>query len=156
MQSNQSKPVARVDSDTRRTFIKKASTAAAVVAATNIFKTPVYGQNTAPSPGRVIGANDRIVTGHIGVGYGIDQAHFMSIQKFAGENNVAIGAGCELYSKRRDWMKGAAEQYGRKVENPLKDSDLYSDYRKLLERKDLDGVLIATHDPWHAKITIDA
>src|SRR5688572_15618086 len=44
--------------DTRRGFIKKTATAAAVVATTNIFRTPVYGQSTAPSTGRVIGAND--------------------------------------------------------------------------------------------------
>ena len=54
--------------ESRRAFLKKTATAAAAVAATNIFKTPVYGQNQAPSPGRVIGANDRITVGYIGVG----------------------------------------------------------------------------------------
>ena len=44
--------------ETRRSFLKKSATAAAVVAATNPFITPVYGQNQAPSKGRVIGAND--------------------------------------------------------------------------------------------------
>ena len=53
--------------ETRRGFIKKAATAAAAVAAVNVFKTPVYGQNTAPSTGRVIGANDRILVGFVGV-----------------------------------------------------------------------------------------
>ena len=46
--------------ETRRDFIKKTATAAAAVAATGILKTPVYGQSTAPSSGRTIGANDRI------------------------------------------------------------------------------------------------
>ena len=70
----------------RRTFLK--NTAALSVAAvagsrlladeapkadsetlvTNLFKTPVYGQNQAPSTGRVIGANDRIVVAFIGAG----------------------------------------------------------------------------------------
>src|SRR5438034_725528 len=54
--------------ETRRDFIKKAAATAAVVAATNPFKTPVYGQSSAPSAGRVIGANDRIVVGYIGIG----------------------------------------------------------------------------------------
>ena len=35
--------------DTRRGFIKKSATAAAAVAATGMLKTPVYGQNQAPS-----------------------------------------------------------------------------------------------------------
>jgi predicted dehydrogenase len=52
-----------------------------------------------------------------------------------------------VFNKRRDWAKEAAG---------LKDSDVFSDHKKLLERKDIDAVLIATHDPWHAQITIDS
>ena len=84
---------------TRREFIKKASTAAAVVATTNLFKTPVYGQSQAPSPGRVIGANDRILVGYIGVG-GLGLAHVNSQKKFASDNNIAQIAVCDL-SKHR-------------------------------------------------------
>ena len=55
--------------ETRRHFLKKSATAAAVVASTGLLKTPVYGQDQAPSSGRVIGANDRINVGYIGVGF---------------------------------------------------------------------------------------
>ena len=34
----------------------------------NIFKTPVYGQDQAPAPGSVVGANNRLVVGYIGTG----------------------------------------------------------------------------------------
>src|SRR5437870_2733301 len=54
--------------ETRRSFIKKTAGVAAALSATNIFKTPVYGQTQAPSPGRVIGANDRLYVAYIGVG----------------------------------------------------------------------------------------
>ena len=74
--------------ETRRDFIKKAATAAAVVASTNIFKTPVYGQNQAPSPGRVIGANDRILVGYIGVG-GQGQAHVKSMKEVIGVTSLS-------------------------------------------------------------------
>jgi predicted dehydrogenase len=133
--------------DTRRDFIRKTATVSAAVAATGILKTPVYGQNTAPSTGKVIGANDRIAVAVIGVGNGIGKNHFEGIHKFAGANNVVVAAGCDLFSKRRDWSKEKAS---------LQDKDVYSDYRKLLERNDIDAVVIATHDTWHTKIACDA
>ncbi len=142
--------------ETRRSFLKKSATAAAVVAATNPFKSPVYGQNQAPSKGRVIGANDRISVAVIGVGYGIGQNHIMGIQDNAKENNTVVTAACDVYAQRRAWIQGKAEQYGRKMPQPLKEADVYTDYRKLLERKDIDAVVVATHDPNHTPISIAA
>src|SRR5437773_10749952 len=133
--------------DTRRDFIKKTATAAAAVAATGIVKTPVYGQSSSPSPGRVIGANDRIAVAVVGVGYGIGKNHLEGIHKNAGANNVVMAAACDVFNKRRDWAKEKAE---------LKSADVYGDHRKLIERKDIDAVVVATHDPWHAGICIDA
>jgi predicted dehydrogenase len=133
--------------DTRRNFIKKTAAATAAVAATGILKTPVYGQSSAPSTGRVIGANDRIAVAVIGVGYGIGKNHLEGIYKNAGANNVVLAAACDLYAVRRDYAKDKAQ---------LKDADVYKDYRKLLERNDIDAVVVATHDPWHAKVSIDA
>ena len=141
--------------ETRRDFIKKTATAAAVVAGTGLFKTPVYAQSSS-STGRVIGANDRIAVAIIGVGYGIGQSHIMGIQQQASENNVVVAAACDLYAIRRAWIQGKAEQYGRKMPQPLKEADVYADYRRILDRKDIDAVLVATHDPWHAPISIDA
>src|SRR5258708_9656900 len=129
----------------RREFIKKSASAAAVVATSSLFKTTVYGQ--APSTGKVIGANDRIGVAVVGVGFGIGKNHLQGIYEKASENNVAVVAACDLFSKRRDWAGEQAK---------LKSSDLYTDHRKLLERKDIDAVVIATHDPWHAQISMDA
>ena len=154
MDQNEKLPMAGVD--TRRDFIKKAASATAVVASANLFKTPVYGQNQAPSSGKVIGANDRIAVGGIGVGYGIGMNHFMGIQDKAQENNTVLVAGCDLYSQRRAWMRGEIPMYGKQVKAGLKDADVYNEYRKILDRKDVDAVFIATHDPWHARISIEA
>lgn len=128
----------------RREFIKKAATAAAAAAATPLLKTKVYGQ--APSA-NVTGANDRIAVAIVGVGFGIGQNHLMGIHTNCNANNTVIAAACDVFSVRRDFAKEKAS---------LKDSDIYVDHRKLLERKDIDAVLIATHDPWHAQITLDA
>src|SRR5438034_6190393 len=94
--------------ETRREFLKKSATAAAAVAATGIFKTPVYGQSTAPSTGRVIGANDRIVVGYIGVG-GQGMAHVRHQKAHAGENNIAQAAVCDVWKKRLNDAKACIE-----------------------------------------------
>jgi len=131
--------------DSRRDFIKKASTAAAVVASSNIAKTPVYGQSQAPSTGRVIGANERVNIGYIGVG-GQGQAHVRSMKGHKGDSNLAQIAVCDISQSRMDQAEGIiGEKVGR-----------YVDHRKLLEDKDIDAVCIATVDHWHTPCAVDA
>ena len=48
------------------------------------------------------------------------------------QNNTVIVAASDVFNKRRDFAKEKAN---------LKDADVYDDYRKLLERKDMDAVL---------------
>ncbi len=136
--------------ESRRSFIKKSATAAAVVAASKSFITPVYGQNQAPSPGRVIGANDRISVGFVGVG-GQGMAHVRSMTEHAGENNVDFKATCDLWTKRIENSKAYITDQisGAKV-------DGYDDYRKLLERKDIDAICCSTVDHWHTAVTVDS
>jgi predicted dehydrogenase len=138
-------------SQSRREFLKKAGTAAAAVAAAKSMITPVYGQATAPSTGRVLGANDRIVVGYIGIGGprtpGMGLAHVKSQKQHAAANNVAQAAVCDLYSVRNDLAKSTIG---------TSDVTAHDDYRKLLERKDIDAVVVGTHDTWHAKCSIDA
>jgi predicted dehydrogenase len=128
----------------RREFIKKTATAAVAVASTSLLKTPVYGRNQAPSA-NVTGANNRIAVAVVGLGVGIGQNHFNGIHEKANENNTVMAAACDLFSDRRDLAKKAE----------LKDADIYVDYRKIVDRKDIDAVVVATHDPWHAQIAID-
>jgi predicted dehydrogenase len=130
----------------RREFIKKAATAAAAIAATSALKTPVYGQTQAPSA-NVAGANNRIAVGVIGIGFGIGQNHLVGIHDKSNENNTVVAAASDVFNKRRGFAQEKAE---------LKEADVHNDYRKILDRKDIDAVLIATHDPWHAQISIEA
>jgi predicted dehydrogenase len=126
---------------TRREFIKKTATAAAAVATASAF--------TAKSWGRVVGANDRISVAVIGVGVGIGQNHLLNIHKNASLNNTIVSGASDLFTVRRDWAKD-------KEHTDLKDADVVIDYRKVLERNDIDAVVIATHDIWHAQISLDA
>ena len=132
--------------ETRRTFIKKAATVAAAVSATGFLKTPVYGQNQAPSAGRVIGANDRINVAYIGVGKQ-NTMHMTLQKKYAQDNNIAQVAVCDVYQRHLD----AARQC-----TGVSEADAFRDHRKLLERKDIDAVVVAPIDPWHAQISIDS
>ncbi|MDB6058317.1 MAG: hypothetical protein JWO95_2161, partial [Verrucomicrobiales bacterium] len=117
---------------TRRSFIKKAGIAATAAAAvgTNIFKTPVYGQTQAPSPGRVIGANERIVVGFVGCGTQ-GRTHVRSQKANAADNNIVIAAVCDLFSRNLE--------LGRK-DAGIDGANCYKDYEKLLERKDIDAI----------------
>jgi predicted dehydrogenase len=130
----------------RRDFIKKAATAAAALAATSVIKTPVYGQTQVPSA-NVTGANSRIAVGVIGIGFGIGQNHLVGIHEKRNENNTVIAAASDVFNKRRKFAQEKAE---------LKEADVHNEYRKILDRKDIDCVLIATHDPWHAQISMEA
>jgi len=97
------------------------------------------------NPARVIGANDRINIGLVGCGgRGRGDAH--SFAKYAEDNNNAcqIIAVCDVYEKRK---RQQAERY--KVKG-------FSDYRELLALPDLDAVIVATPDHWHARIALAA
>ena len=130
--------------DSRRDFIKKTATAAAAVAATNLLRSPIYGQNQAPSA-NVAGANNKLTVGYIGVG-GQGMAHVRSMKDHANESNIEQVAVCDVWEKR---IEGAKSFIGGRCEG-------YDDYRKVLDRKDIDTVVVSTVDHWHTKISNDA
>ena len=129
----------------RREFLKRTTFASAAVAATPLLRTPVYGQSQAPSA-NVTGANNRLTIGYIGVGGQGLNAHVRIMQANATANNIAQVAVCDVWQKRVDNAKGVI---GGNVAG-------YTDYRKLLEQKDIDAVVIATHDTIHAPASIAA
>jgi len=116
----------------------------------------------APSAlGRVLGANDRINVGLIGMG-GRGRYLLRWVMETGGQIPATPPPGsstvkapdprlatqvvgvCDVYVKRRK----AAEEFAKCAG--------FADYRELLDRKDLDAVLIATPDHWHARMAIDA
>ncbi|MGE3805949.1 MAG: Gfo/Idh/MocA family protein [Gemmataceae bacterium] len=87
-------------------------------------------------------ANERIRLGFIGVGNRGDQL----LDAFLPHSDAEIVALCDVYEPYRE---GAQKKVGGKA-------TLYHDYRKLLEQKDIDAVVIATPDHWHALQFVDA
>src|SRR5690625_219479 len=90
-------------SESRRSFIKKSGAAAAgLAAAPTLLGSKVFGK--APAPGSVLGANDRLVAGFIGVGGQGFNAHLRSgVVNQSQEQNVvgAAGAGWRGKTRRR-------------------------------------------------------
>ena len=130
---------------TRREFIKKSTLAAAAVASVNIFRTPVYGQDQAPAPGSVVGANNRLRVGYIGTG-NQGQFHIQNQKDNAAANNIVQVAACDLSKSRQ--AQAAAIIGG--------DVKLFDNYEELLAMKDIDAVTIATCDHWHCKTALAA
>ncbi|MCS7090096.1 MAG: Gfo/Idh/MocA family oxidoreductase [Verrucomicrobiota bacterium] len=128
----------------RREFLRKTVAAATAAAAAPLLRTPVYGQNQAPSA-NVLGANNRLVVGFIGTG-NMGQTHIRTQKAQANVNNIALAAVCDVSKYRAAQAKALIGD----------DVTVYHDYRKLLERKDIDAVTIATVDHWHARCTVDA
>lgn len=91
---------------------------------------------------RILGANDRLQMGYIGVGNRGDQVHDAFLE-WSDQATVAV---CDL---KEDYMDLAVK---KSRATPKK----YHDYKKLLEDKDVEAVVIATPDHWHALQFIDA
>ena len=89
-----------------------------------------------------VSANDRVRVALIGAG-GMGSGDAESSQKVPGVELVAVS---DIYEGR---LTRAKERWGKQLFTTR-------DYREVLARPDIDAVLIATPDHWHAKISIDA
>ena len=131
----------------RREFMKAAGITAAGVVATSLVGNKVMAQaGAAPAAPSAIGANDRLNYAFIGVG-GMGSGHVGHIKSLCAEQNLNIVAVCDVWDKRR---LGSANDAG------IPEAQSFRDYRKVLENKDIDVVVIGTPDHWHAPIAIAA
>ena len=132
---------------TRRDFIRTATAsglaAASILVATE--RTPLAAAVTRRSR-RIIGANDRIRVGIVGV-KGMGGGHLRNlVGPEMKADNVDVIAICDVWETVRVKAQKTAN---------LKDADVHADYRRLLENKDIDAVVVATPDHWHGRIGFD-
>ena len=126
---------------TRRRFLQHS----ALLAAPLILPRRVWSQTTAPSK--------RLTLGCIGMGKQM-KGH---LGNFINRDDVEVLAVCDVDTTRREHaQKRVDEAYTKKAGETYKSCAAYNDFREVLARKDIDAVVIATPDHWHAYIAIAA
>jgi predicted dehydrogenase len=129
---------------TRRKFLKQLTTSTAMLAAGPFASVANHEklEERIIRYQKPISANDTIRIGIIGTGIMGHQDLKTALQV----PGVELAGACDLYTGRLERIK---ELYG---------NSLYTtqDYRELLNKKDIDAVIIATSDHWHARIATDA
>lgn len=113
----------------RRTFLKGAASASLM---------------TAASYENILGANDRVRVGCIGIGL-IGKRHLLD---FLSQPDCEVAGISELYDPRlTEGIETAAEKQKNKPEG-------FKDFRRMLDSKNIDAVVVSTPDHWHALMTI--
>ncbi|MGH7134988.1 MAG: Gfo/Idh/MocA family protein, partial [Pirellulales bacterium] len=125
----------------RREFLRKSATVSAVFAAPWIVPARALGRESGTA------ASETITLGVIGIG----PRCTYDLKAMLGFSDIRCLAIADVQASRRDAGKKLVDtHYGND------DCRLYRDFRELLDRKDIDAVLIATGDRWHAPASMMA
>lgn len=127
----------KITGNSRRTFLKSALAGSAVL----YFPQAVLGREGAVSP------NEKIVLGGIGIFH--RGTHILNC--FLQEKEVQFAAIADVRKFRRLAVKATVEE-----KQGTNEVAMYRDFRELLDRQDIDAVMIATGDRWHAHASIYA
>lgn len=129
----------------RRDFIKKSLVVASLP---TILPASVLGRNGAVAP------SNRVTLAHIGCG--IQARNLRNVLRHLPDAQVVACADVE--GSRLQEFKNFYDSFYQKHRGQSQGSGvaLYDDFLELLERPDIDGVIIATPDHWHADMTIAA
>ena len=127
----------------RRTFLTSTLTAGAV--APFILPSHIWAAETKP--------NDRLTLGFIGMG----TQNRGLMNGFLDRKDTQTVAVCDVDTSRRENAKKMVEdKYAKQTGSDYKGCGAYADFREVIARKDIDAVVIATPDHWHALIAIAA
>ncbi|MCA9221304.1 MAG: Gfo/Idh/MocA family oxidoreductase [Planctomycetales bacterium] len=124
---------------TRRDFLRTAAAATTAASLATVLPSHVLGRDGAVAP------SEKITLGVVGIGPRCTY-DLKAMLQFADVQCVAIA---DVQAKRRDAGKALVDgHYGNS------DCKLYRDFRELLGRQDIDAVIVATGDRWHAAASI--
>ena len=129
----------------RRDFLKTVAFAGAAIGFPTILPSSVFGQN-APS--------NRIHLGLIGMGLQM-KGHADTMLQTKGVQVMAV---CDVYRDRREtWKAHVEKSYAAETASgSYKGCDAYNEYERILDRKDIDAVMVVTPDHWHVPISLAA
>jgi predicted dehydrogenase len=111
----------------------------------NLLKGAAAALTTSLFTGRVKGANDRIATGHIGIG-AMGSSNLGFALKLPDVEPVAV---CDVYQPHLEKAVATASKEGKTVK-------AVKDFREILADKSIDAVCISTPDHWHAYMSVEA
>ena len=147
---NRRKNRMKTDRRNRRGFLQRSAAAsAAAIAAPLVLPRHLIAGADEPGP------NERVTMGFIGCGRQTYQYNIPLFVRTAGVQALAV---CDVDSWRVDnAVKMIKQQYDSgKAKGTFSKVDKYVDYQDLLARDDIDAVMIATPDHWHATMALDA
>jgi predicted dehydrogenase len=132
----------------RREALRAAAAAGGVVAAPWLVPASALGSQGS------VAAGDRITLGFIGIG-AMGQGHLRCFVEYPDAQVVAV---CDVDRWRRENAKVRVEELyaARSAGGSFRGCAAYTDLRELLARDDVDAVVIATGDNWHAPATVMA
>ncbi len=137
----------------RREFLRRAGEGTAIVGASVLGascatappgRAVKIAEPTAPTTGKLVPPGQKIGVGFIGVGGRGNSLLGQMMERVANEGGVEVRAVCDIYEPR----KARASAVSR--------AEVYHNYRELLARDDIDAVVIASPDHWHAQMSLDA
>jgi predicted dehydrogenase len=125
----------------RRQWIRTTAAAAGSLAMPSIIPSSALGRPES------VAASERITVGFIGIG-AMGSGHLAGLLNM---EDVQVLAVCDVDRGRRDTAKRRVEtSYGQQRQSPnYRGCASYNDLRELLDRSDIDAVVIATGDRWH-------
>jgi hypothetical protein len=133
---------------TRRALLKRSAAAVVSVAAPWVVPGSALGRNGTTAP------SERITVGSIAVGM-MGRGHFRLFTRYPDAQLVAL-------SDVDAWRRDQATQVLQKAYGASEPSGVfhgfqaYNDFRELLDRDDIDAVIISTGERWHPEITVRA
>ncbi len=139
METKNEKKTTQQSGMSRREFLGAAATGIA-----GFMILPSYAMN-----GVRIAPSDRVVLGFVGLG----QQGCYDFNSFSSCPGVQVAACCDVDSIKRERFRRIVTGWQKNTNVPQR-CDMYEEYERLLDRKDIDAIEIATPDHWHALVAI--
>jgi predicted dehydrogenase len=135
----------------RRGFLQRSAVALSVAGLPAWFaRELIASEEEKKGEKKQLAANDRVVFGVVGIGSPQSRSRAV-VQDFLSQHRgIEIAAVCDVDGRHRDRAQKEMKAKG------FSDCGAFKDFRELLDRKDINAVIIATPDHWHTLVALEA